>query len=245
MPKITHIYFDLHNTLIDGVALHPCYSAAYGREMAARYGGDPAAWAEANRVIFADWDSYYADLDLGGDDGIAHMWEGMFRTTRAMFRLTNTPEPPHAELTTLSRQLPGIVTSGCDAVYPDAKPVISQLYRAGYVMGVVSHAIKTQIQGMLTGGGLIHRFNGAIVGPDATNTFRKDETFLRYALLQDSVAPENCLLVDDSPIAIDAARALGMFTAHVQRKTAAESSADVVLRGGLSALPGWLESQQG
>lgn len=239
--SLTHIFFDLHGTLIDGVALHPCYSQAMGRLLAARYGGDPSDWAQANSRVLDDWDSYYADLDLGGDEGLAHMWEGLYRTTRAMFRLVGIAEPPPAELSALSRELPGQVTRGCDAFYPDARPVLRALHTAGYILGITSHGIVGHTQGLLAGGGMTALFAGPLVGPDNVGRFNKDAAFFRMAAQQAGVAPGACLVVDDDLYAVAGAKAAGMHTAQMRRRGSVFSSqADLRLDVTLDALPGLL-----
>lgn len=241
LNSVTHIFFDLHGTLIDGVALHPCYSQAMGRILAARYGGDPLTWAQANSRVLHDWDSYYADLNLDGDEGLAHMWEGLYRTTRAMFRLTGIAEPPQAELSALSRELPGRVTDGCDAFFPDAKPVVRALHTAGYVLGVTSHGIVGHTRGLLSGGGVRELFAGPLVGPDNAGRFTKDVTFFSVAARMAGVAPERCLVVDDNLYAVAAAKAAGMHTAQIRRRGSVFSSqADLRLDATLADLPGRL-----
>lgn len=238
MTKITHIFFDLHGTLVDGVKLHPCYTENLGRVMTERYGLTPEAWIKANRQVLDDWDSYYTDLDLGGDEGITHLYEGLYRTTRAMFRLAGMAEPPKAELSQLSRELPGLVTWTCDAFYPDARPVVEALYRAGYILGVTTHALHEQARGLLHGARVLDHFAGPIVGADTADCYEKDRMYFLKVAQMAQVAPEDCLIVDDVARYTAAARAAGMHTAQVIRKEfqARYKHADFRLEGGLSAL---------
>jgi 2-haloacid dehalogenase len=232
---ITHIFFDLHGTLIDGARLHPCYTAGLGRVMAGRYGGDPAVWATANARIVADWDSYYADLNLTED--VADVWEGYLRTTRALFRLTGITEPPLAEVTALSRELPGLAPQGCDACYPDVPPVIRALYQAGYTLGICTHALTAQARTTLAGGGLLDCFAGPLIGFDEPEQFEKDGRFFGYAARAAGVDPAHCLAVDDLPAAIAGARAAGMRTAYIDRRgTGQPVSADWSLSDSLTPL---------
>ncbi|MEO8395909.1 MAG: hypothetical protein ABI700_23135, partial [Chloroflexota bacterium] len=83
---ITHVFFEVPGVLVDRAALRRGYRANLGRIMAERYEGSAVEWCAAYDCILADWDSYYADLNLSGDDGIADMREGQYRTTRALFR---------------------------------------------------------------------------------------------------------------------------------------------------------------
>lgn len=238
---ITHIFFDLHGTLIDGTRLHPCYSAELGRLMTERFGLTPQQWIAANRQVLRDWDHYYADLDLTGEDGMAHLWEGLYRTTRALFRITRTPEPDKQTLTALSREIPGAVTRSCDALYHDARSVIERLAGAGYTLGVTTHALSTQARGVLEGARVLAAFNGPIIGPDVADHFEKDETFYRFAMLQAGVAPEHCLTVDDSTHCILGAKAAGLHTVQLYRKGGTgRSAADFSLHSTLDGLVEWV-----
>lgn len=229
---ITHILFDLYGTLVDGARLQMCYAVELGSIMAERYGGSPTAWAQAHLRLIADWDSYFADLDFGGDDGVEQMWEGELRLTRALFRLTGTPERPLAEVTALSRELGYAVSSRCDALFDDARLVIEKLHSAGYVLGVATHSLSTQARGALVGGGVLRCFTGPLLCPDTVGHFNKDAAFYRAAGLN----PENCLVVDDQPEGILGAQAAGMQTAHLMRGGAGRSPAAHALRGDLGGL---------
>ncbi|HEX2908135.1 MAG TPA: HAD family hydrolase, partial [Phototrophicaceae bacterium] len=203
---ITHILFDLYGTLVDRQRIQPAYAQQLGRVMAERYGGNPESWADANRRIVADWDSYYADLDLDGDNGLDDLWEGQFRTTRALFRLTKTPEPAVPELTTLARELPYLAASRCEVLYPEVHEVVAQLRAADLVLGVASHTTSLQARGILVGGVIADAFTGPILGPDVTGVFTKNRDYYRAAKL----VPETCLVVADAPDGLKGARAAGM-----------------------------------
>ncbi len=240
---ITHIFFDLHGTVIDGAALHPCYSLQLGRLLTRRFGGTPAAWIDANRRVLADWDSYYADLDLNGDDGMSHLWEGLLRTTRALFRLTDTPLPPPAVLRALAREIPGEVTRHCDAIYPDAREVIQQLCAAGYMLGITSHALTNQARGLLRGGGLQQYFAGPIIGPDEIDHFQKDETFYSLAARRAGVSPRQCLAIDDTADCLVGAKAAGMHTVQLARRGKVyQSPADHLLNNRLDGLVEYVQA---
>lgn len=245
--KISHIFFDLHGTLVDGIKLHPCYAAQMGKILAERYGSTPELWAQSNRRIAQDWDSYYADLNFSGEEGVAHIYEGLFRTTRAMFRLTSTPEPPLDELTALSRELPGLVTQHCDGLYPEVRSIIMELYHRGYVMGITTHALSSQAKGTLQGGGILQYFEGPIIGTDTLEQYDKNQTYFYAAARMANVAPEQCMVIDDVPAYISAARRCRMKTAWInrRRKSTGAPRADYVLTGDLSGIMNLLPSIKG
>jgi phosphoglycolate phosphatase-like HAD superfamily hydrolase len=214
---ISHIFFDMYGTLADSARMKPCYSAALGRIMAARFGCSPDAWAAANAQIVADWDSYYADLNLSGDHGIEDLWEGEYRVTRALFRLTATPEPEKSVITALSRELPGLASAACDALFPEVKAVLYELHERGLTLGIASHALETQARGVLEAGGVLDLFTGPIWGVDAAEQFEKDINFYRKLALTAHADPTTCLVVDDLVAPLWAAREAGMQTVHVRR----------------------------
>lgn len=215
--RITHVFFDMHGVLIDPHRIHLCYSAALGRFLSERYGGTPEAWERANHQIEADWDSYYADLDFSSDDCVEQMWEGEFRTTRARFRLTGTPEPSHEELIALSREIPGTIPRMCPAAYPEVDGVLARLVGVGITLSVTSHAMETQVHATLAGSGLTQYFQGKIIGTDTMARFIKDDSYYRRAAQALSVNPAQCAVLDDRPEPIEGAKAAGMETIFVCR----------------------------
>ncbi len=221
--SITHIFFDLHGTLIESARLHPCYSDGIGRVMAARYGSTTEHWSAVHRQIVAEWDVYYADLNLSGDEGLHDMAEGMFRTTRALFRLAQLPEPPPEDIRILAQQLLELAPEACPALYPDVLPVLEQLLAAGYRLGIASHAPSYQARGILRGSQIEHFFTAPIVGPDISEEFEKNAAFYDYAARLASVSPKNCLVVDDHNKAIQGAHATGMSGILLQRMPSSDN----------------------
>lgn len=215
--SITHFFFDLHGVLIDPTVMQRGYSAALGRFLAERYGGSPEAWERANHQILADWDSYYADLDFGGDDCVEQMWEGVFRTTRAHFRLTRTPEPPHDALIALSREIPGTVPRHVSAAYPEVAAVLARLRGDGLTLSVTSHALEAQVRASLEGSGLSAYFDGAIIGADSMGRFIKDAAYYRDAAALLHVDPSRCAVLDDRPDPLEGAKRAGMEAVFVCR----------------------------
>jgi len=216
---ITHVFFGLYGVLADKVARAIQFPDAIAEVLCGRYGGAADTWRRAYAGVLADWDSYYADLNLSGDDGIAALWEGEFRTTRALFRLAGVPELPKDELTTLARALTGTAAARCDLLYPDAKRALRTLHTAGIALGVASHATAAHARGVLTGAGALDAFTGSngaalIIAPEVVERFERDTIFYAAAARRANVDPAACLVVDHAPDALDGARAAGMQTAR-------------------------------
>lgn len=213
MPDTTHLFFDLFGVLVDREKLHDCYCQALGRIMADRYGLQPETWTAAYRQVVADWDSYHADLDFGGDDGLADMREGRYRTTRALFLTANIPEPPHTALQSLARWLPVAASQQCDGAYPGIQPALMGLVQRGYTLNVIAQLFADRVRGILTGAGLIDAIRGAVITPDAAEHFHQDAAFFRYAALVAQANPAQCLVISKDDDLLAGAQAAGFQAA--------------------------------
>ena len=214
-PPITTIFFDLHGVLIDSSRLLPCTAQQLGAVMAERYGSTPSQWTAAYNRVRADWDSYHADLDFDGDEGLSQVYEGLYRVTRALFRLTQTPEPPHESLRTLSRDLPALMSRACDVIRSEARPVIVALNAHGFRMGVTSYLLESQTQALLEGGGIKPYFSVGVFGVDTLEQFRRDTLYYQRIGVRSGIPAVQCLVVDRVSAHLEAARSAGMQAASV------------------------------
>ncbi len=220
-----HLFFELAGVLADPARIAAGYPDQLGAVMVERFGGSAAVWSEAWRHIRRDWDGYWSDLDLTGDDPLADCWEGLFRTTRALFRLANVPEPEKDALIAFSRMLPELVYARFDGLYDGAAALLETLHTAGHRLRVATFWTEGAARGLLAGAGVLPCFSAPMIALDTSQSFDKD-----YALLPLRIAapPQDCLVVDANPRALERARAAGLLTALV-----ADSHA---LRETLSAL---------
>ena len=219
MP-ITHIFFDLHGTLIDSECMLQNYRRGLGQIMSTRYGQSPEVWEEADRRIVADWDSYFADLNLSGDDVLRDLKEGWIRITRALFRLAKVTEPQKDVISALSLELPSTAPAYGDAIYEDARIAVKQLHDEGYQLGVVTHALEGQAKAALKGANLLDCFTAPIVGMDTVEQFDKDRIFFIKTAHLAKVEPAQCLVVDTSQEALTGAKSAGMQVIRLNRGAA-------------------------
>jgi len=204
------------HVLIDSERATVVLPAAVGAVIAAQYGGESSAWVRAYQQVRADWDSYYADLDLAGDEGLDHLWEGMYRTTRALFRLTATPEPPKPELTTLARSLPYESARRVDVLYPDVKPAFSQARSNGVRIVVFAPVSASQIDGWLEGGS-VRAHVDKVLGFDTVERFRHDAQYWETAARIVQADPAECRVIDRLEEALNGAQMAGMQTRKFDR----------------------------
>ncbi len=239
MGTITHVFFGLHGTLARPDRDDPArpYERALGRYLAARYGGDRAEWIAAHRRILEDWDSYFADLDLGAEDGLDQMWEGETRVMRALFRLAGRPCPSPEEMARLVREYHYPVASQIDSLYPDAHEALRLIRHQPLVLGVISHRLSGYVAGVLAGAGVREWFTGPVITPDVMGYCFKDEGYFRLAFARAGAAPEVCVVVDDKAACTAIAAALGARTVLVDRAGRHAGQAGTIRLPDLGGLP--------
>lgn len=183
--------------------------------MAERWGGERQRWAAAYQAIRADWDSYYADLDLRGDDGVADLWEGYFRTTRALFRRAGVPEPDHAALIAFARELPGLAARRCPALYPEAIDVVQRLHAEGIRLGVLTYLPGAAARGYLVASGVASCFQAPVLGMDDRGQFDKDYAAALRGF-DERLPRAAVLIVENDEAAARAARAGGWLARSIR-----------------------------
>jgi hypothetical protein len=124
--------------LLDHHALGKSMPAALARVMAARHDHDPSAWQNAYLKIVADWNSYWADLSLDGQDSLAQWREGRWRVIRALFRLMRLPEPPQDAIPIYLDEVPYEIGRHCKAWKPNSVESLKVLASQGFRLGILA-----------------------------------------------------------------------------------------------------------
>lgn len=203
------IYFQMPGLLMDRAAYRIRYPDAVGAVMAARWGADSGAWADAYRRIINDWDSYYADLDLTGDEAQAHQREGLIRTTRALFRLAGVPLPD-ADFAALGEALHADAAARCPALMPDAPRLLHALHARGVRLGAFGYMLTGQLRGLLHAGGVMPLFTAPIIGAeDSAPYFEHDAGFFAWAARRAGCETSVCAVAAVDESTRDAARRAG------------------------------------
>jgi hypothetical protein len=203
---ITHIFLPLRDTLLDGARARAALPVGVARVLSTRYGGGVAAWQDAYMQVRADWDSYYADLDIGGDGGVTDYFEGLLRTTRALFRLTNTPVPP--DVAQLSRALNGLAL-----LQPDTdiwqRPLLNTAHRLrahGYALGVVDLLPQAQLEAL-------NPFpNAPCFGVDDFEQYGWSAAFWLWVATRAQADVRACAVVSCTPLPLKFAQRAGITT---------------------------------
>jgi len=238
------VLFELHSTLIDSQRAGPQHWAAIVRLLARRHGGEADEWLAAYQTVRADWGSYWADLDIGGDEGLADFEEGNWRVIRALFRLTGRDYPPLDDLRWHVRELPALAAREVSALRPDAEVCLRRLAAGGYALGVVTDALSAVARGLLEGASVAQWFGGPVVGIDDVGRGGRPVTAFQTAIVRAGASPQACLVADSGP-GVAGAKGAGAQVALIARRPVSDAvreQADVALPD-LIALADWLEAK--
>jgi len=154
------------DVVIDRGALRRLLSEATGQALAETHGGEADHWQAAYRHIQADWDSYWADLTLDGDDSLTQWREGHFRVARAVFRLAGMEVPAADRMAWFVGDLPCLVGQQCPALKDGCTEMVRTLHEKGIAVGIASPTLSSRlVRGMLDAADLEDTVQ-IVLGPD-------------------------------------------------------------------------------
>jgi HAD superfamily hydrolase (TIGR01509 family) len=199
------VLFDFNGVLVDDEELH--FEAF--REVLGKHG------------LTLDRARYYAEL-LGFDDA------GLFRAA--------LPGIDDHSLERLIADKARAYAAGCETglrLFAGARELVVALHERGVHLGVVSGALRREIEGALARFGLADRFDFVVSAEDATRC--KPDPLPYLTGLEhlrgrgDARSASECVVIEDSPPGVAAARAAGMKVVAVAHTVAPEALADADL----------------
>jgi HAD superfamily hydrolase (TIGR01509 family) len=97
--------------------------------------------------------------------------------------------------------------------FPDAMALVDRL---AVPIGVASNSDRWRLEVVLSAAGVRHRFDVTVAGDEVPQPKPAHDIYLRAADLLE-VNPSDCLVIEDSPTGVAAARAAGMEVVAVRR----------------------------
>lgn len=211
---LRHLIFHL-NILADPALLRAYYRLGLSNIMQARYGNSQQFWSDIQQVIFEDWESYHADLNYSGDEGVSDMREGQFRVTRALFRLAQIPEPPKEEITQLADDLIAQSPKYGDAFFPVSHDILTYLQKKSISTVILSYYPEKQIRAILSGAYIADKIT-LVIGADTFEHYEMDTAYFEYLLNKLQSLPHDCLYVDKQTQVLATAQGLSIKILPIQ-----------------------------
>lgn len=145
-------------------------------------------------------EDYYANY-LGYDD------DGVFRAMGAVHGWQLDDRRIDALISQKSRVFDELLANR-DVLYPGAAACVARL-AASFPLGIASGALRHEIQTILRGAGLEHRFRFIVASGDTPRSKPAPDPYLRAAQLH-GVPPSDCVAIEDSKWGILSAKSAGM-----------------------------------
>ena len=236
-----HILLDLYGVLLDHEKMFRAYRERLAEILCSRFGGDRETWKKAHDEAFvsyirgvkeADWDARgWAEIVDSLDE----------RNLMEMFELAGVPTTPENPLA-LARHVEREAMERVDARFPDARPAIERLRRAGDKVYVATGGSETA-RAALRGAGLVHLVDGIFTG-HTQNALKARPRYWSEIPKSLGVSARQCVLVDDRLDYLEAAASVGIVALLLDRKGAHRPEAMPVyvkatLRN-LAGLPQWV-----
>lgn len=209
------VFLDLYGVLLDSEKMYRGYRDKVAELLAARFGGDAAAWKRAhdeafvayvNRVDSADWEAR-GWSDIVDELDARNLLEILERVGAA-----DRPENPLAFARALERE----AMVSVDARFPDARTAVERLRNAGHRVHVATGGSETA-DAALQGAGLLPLVDRLFTG-HSQNTLKSRRPYWDRILQTLAVRGEDCVLVDDRLDYLEPAAAAGIAALLLDRK---------------------------
>ena len=236
-----HVLLDLYGVLLDHEKTFRGYRERLAALLTERFGGTKDAWLRAHDEAFvtytraaneADWTARrYGDIVDELD--ASHLLD--------MFERVGVAERPTDPLA-LSRELEREALAGVDARFPDARPAIERLRKAGHRVYVATGGSATN-DAALRGAGLFPLIDGMFTG-HSQNAPKGQPAYWAGIPTRLEADPADCVLVDDRLDYLVAAASAGIVALLLDRKGAHRPESmpayvQATLRN-LAGLPQWV-----
>jgi HAD superfamily hydrolase (TIGR01509 family) len=212
MPDLT-IFLDDGGVMNDNRLRGAQWQRRVAEFFAPRFGGQPGAWAEANRVVahslFANgaWEVRLATvLDYESFERRYYLdW------LQGMFSIMRIDMPPDEEAIRLAKEAGVWITSGVKADFPGAADTIRLLRERGYTLNTSSATVSAELAGYLDAMGVRECFTH-LYGPDLVSAMKSSPRYYERIFEDAGVRPQDALVLDDNPRAIVWASEAGAST---------------------------------
>lgn len=231
---VSAIFLDDGGVLNDNDRRAPQWQRLVGEYLSPRLGGDRAAWAEANRVVFEGcwqrWEQALRDASGDGYPVLSEFWtRERRRWLREMCQHVGVAAPADEDCLRVAEETEAYVIPRVRAAYPGAVEALRELHAHGYTLNTASGSSSEQLADCLAGMGVRELFPQRLYGPDLLNV-RKDSPQFYESLLEDTgIEPADAVVLDDSEQQLRFAAEAGARTVLVSAEPPTTVDADAAI----------------
>lgn len=198
------VFLDDGGVLNDNARRAPQWRRLVGEYLVPRYGGSVAAWGDANEAAFPRYIETYRDrVARTRGRGYAEALADLDREwIRIMFGYVGVPSPGAAEEDRLIGQIIAWVTERVDAAILGAADAVRLLRARGTTLYTASGGDTRYLTGHLRGMGILDCFTRTY-GTDLVGVPKTGPEFYEAIFADSGVRPDDAVVVDDSPEAVE------------------------------------------
>ncbi len=237
MPDLT-LFIDDGGVLSDNSRRAPEWRRLIAEFFPPRLGGEPEAWAEANRATWRQVaEAHQPAMAVEGHYVQAlEVYEQAWLV--AMCEHVGVAAPAGDACAALARESSLYIMRRVRGAFPDAAEAVASLSDAGYTLHTASNQASWELKAYLAPMGVVDRF-GFLFGADLVGCMKPNPRYYERAFAFAEVDPSRALVLDDSPEFLDAARDVGARTVLVGPTEAPPGHLAIP---SLAALPALLET---
>lgn len=209
------VFLDDGGVLNDNERRAPEWRRLLGEFFAPRLGGSPAAWGEANRVVFdgiwRDWDALLAR----GDDAGPNWWPAQdARWLSGMCEHVGVAVPEDVAGTVKASR--SYVMARIECAYPDAAPAMRAMRDRGIALHLASGGRTDELEPYLRRMGAWELI-GRPYGVDLLGVGKTGPRYYERIVEDSGIDPGDAVVVDDSAAVLEWAEATGFRVVHMDR----------------------------
>ena len=194
--SLRNIFLDDGGVMNDNSLRGPQWERLIGEFMAARLGGEPRVWGEANRAIFQETFKRY-EQRVRNEPLTDDVWDDhLFDSLRATCEQVGVTVPGREEAGSINREARVSITRRVHAAFPGAVDTIRQLHAEGYRLHTASGGHSHELAGNLEAMGVRDLF-GRLYGPDLVGLPLHGSQYYRRLFEDSGSEAEESVVVDE------------------------------------------------
>jgi len=189
------VFLDLWGVLVDSRKMGPAYRWWAAESLSSRYGASVDAWLRAHEAGEAWYEAHLAKPETWeGGTWIEVVNRADAEQVARMFQATGVRPPPDPLGVSKALTLEGMST--IDAAFPDSRPAVARLKKAGHRVFVSTNATEENARGTLAGAKLLAELDGVFTG-ESQSASKTDTAYWRRIVDRIHVEPATSFVVDD------------------------------------------------
>ena len=215
MDKVTHLFLDFDDTLVDSKEHNRQYVSALAKNLCEEHGGEISVWSRAIATGISGMKQRYLWHFNEHNLEDFNIWMDIERvaTTMGIFQLAGITYPEVKDMLRYAVDMQFTALTTCNAAHEGVKPALEALSDLGFELHAASANESEYLRGAFVGMGL-----GALVkfefGPNLVHCAKEDKRFYKDIFDYVQADPSQVIVVDDQIECLKWATEMGAMGIH-------------------------------